>query len=98
MSKDVKLRLGIPDTVYVSEELAKKLRKARPSGRESDPAWTNGDLDDLIYYAWPNTNKEDLAAAIGVSPGTLRKRYMVLKRQRDTTNYDESSDDIDNDG
>lgn len=98
MSDNTRLKLGIPPTVKVPEDILEKLKNIRPAGPNYKPAWATDEIDNLIYYTYEQVNKHDLAAAIGVSSGTLRKRYRQLLRERGPINPDESSENNSNDG
>lgn len=82
MSDRVRMKFRIPETIHIPEDLYERLKKVSNSGRRWLPSWVTPEKDDIIYHAWPNANKEELAKALGVSPGTMRKRYVTLVKER----------------
>lgn len=82
MSHETRLKLGIPQSVDISEDLLARLAAVRPTSGGGKPSWITPEKDNIIYYSYKIANKEDLAEALGVCTDTLRKRYRQLVAER----------------
>jgi hypothetical protein len=65
------------ETFKISKEMQAKIDTLRDSERTPAKSFT-AEQDAIISQFYVKKNKDDLAKLIGVSVGTMRKRYLEL--------------------